>query len=302
MGGVIFFFITSNLEEVLVSHVVYYCSSVIHSFVFPIPTMLTVAFVSLNGLYLFWILLKLFTIFTNTLKLMQTTKNTNEDIRYIKKLKKYKLDKNTILLNSQQPQAFCFGFLNPKIYLSTGILNTLKENEIKAIWLHEDFHRSHLHTLKRLFHNIATLFAPMFPLIKELVETQSIQDEIMADREALRYLGRNYLLSSLRKMIVAVDDTTSINYFASYNTLLQRIEVIYEKKIKKTNYIKSSLLSLMSFVILITISTSLVNAKTMQTATCSNEICANLCKNSSLKVPYFKNVSLPISILYSPRG
>ena len=288
---------------IIFHHVVYYCTNIIHFFISPLSPLTTNIIISVIAVYLLWIMTKFFLIFFNTFNLLaNVTKNVNIEEKYLRRLRKLNIDEHTIIINGKSPEAFCFGFIFPKIYFSTKIFDTLKDQEIQAIWIHENYHRTHAHPIKRLVHNITILFYPVFPLIKDLVETQTIKDEILADQAALKNFKKKYLLSSLKKMIIANNYATSIAFFAGYETLLQRIDFINNHKVKRTSYFKSSLLSLMSMILLIIFSTSLAQAKSMPNTRCANNVCASICKTSALRIPYLKSVSLPISIIYSPRG
>ncbi len=303
LAGIIVYFISTNLLSLIFYHAVYYCANVIHNFIIPFPNIMTLTIVFIIGLYFLWIIVNLLLFSFNTLNLVVfSTRNINTELSYVKKLELYGIDKNTILLNSNSLQAFCFGFFNPKIYISTKILDTFNRSEIMAIWFHENYHRTNYHSFKRVIRNFAILFTPVFPLIKDLAKEQMIKDEILADKAVLKHLKKDYLISSLKKLIISVDYPTSVTFFAAYDTLLQRINSINEVKISKTDYVKSTIFSVVSLFVLLTICTSLVQAKTINSFKCTNKECLTVCKNSNLKIPYLNNVSLPISILYSPKS
>jgi Zn-dependent protease with chaperone function len=47
-----------------------------------------------------------------------------------------------ILIDDPTPQAFCAGYLRPRIYVSRGALELLSEDELGAVLFHEDHHRA----------------------------------------------------------------------------------------------------------------------------------------------------------------
>jgi Zn-dependent protease with chaperone function len=100
---------------------------------------------------------------------------------------------------SPVPQAFTAGFLRPRIYLSTALLETLEDEEILAVFLHETHHLAHRDPL-RIF--LATLLKDAFwylPVVRALWQGFIEAKEQAADDAASR-LGTLPLAGALLKL------------------------------------------------------------------------------------------------------
>lgn len=108
---------------------------------------------------------------------------------------------NVILVHSSEPTAFCFGFLNPQICLSTGLVNVLSQKQLRAVLMHEDYHRQRFDPLRILFFNTicSTLF--FLPFVHEWRRLFEIQLELNADRYAVERTGKGALAGALYQLI-----------------------------------------------------------------------------------------------------
>lgn len=99
------------------------------------------------------------------------------------------------------PLAFCAGLFRPRIYLSTGLLDTLSDKELKAVLLHEAYHCRRYDPLRTLLADVlaATLF--FLPAIAEWRNMFSISTELAADRYAIQLAGRPSLAGAMYKLI-----------------------------------------------------------------------------------------------------
>ncbi len=96
--------------------------------------------------------------------------------------------------------AFTHGLLRPAIYMSTGLLNELDKDEIKAVFLHELHHKRRLDPL-RFF--LLMLLKDMFfyiPLIKYLVSYIRFKKEHEADDAAVISADELNLAGALLKV------------------------------------------------------------------------------------------------------
>ncbi|MGH2945807.1 MAG: M56 family metallopeptidase [Solirubrobacteraceae bacterium] len=93
------------------------------------------------------------------------------------------------LLEHSRPQAFCAGFLRPRVYLSTGVLEQLDEGELRAVVAHERHHQARRDPLRILAAEVladALFFAPM---LRRLRERYGALAELAADEAAVRRSG-----------------------------------------------------------------------------------------------------------------
>jgi len=112
------------------------------------------------------------------------------------------LSRRVLVLRIKAPLAFCFGWLRPRICLSTGLADLLTEQELTAVLFHEDHHRRCRDPLRTLLAEVlsATLF--FLPVTAELRDLFLASVEIDADRYALRLAGRPALAGALHKMLI----------------------------------------------------------------------------------------------------
>ncbi len=111
------------------------------------------------------------------------------------------LSQQVVVLATNVPLAFCFGLLRPRICISTGLVETLNNTELKAVLLHEDHHRRLRDPLRHL---LAEVLAAMFfflPVAAELRDGFLTSIELNADRHAARLAGRPSLAGALHKIL-----------------------------------------------------------------------------------------------------
>ncbi len=103
----------------------------------------------------------------------------------IKKLPLKKRDGSLILIDDNLSRtAFTHGFLRPKIYISKGLLNGLERDELKAVFLHELYHKKRFDPLR--FFLISFLKDSFFyiPVIRHFINNIRIRKEHEADDAA----------------------------------------------------------------------------------------------------------------------
>jgi BlaR1 peptidase M56 len=91
-----------------------------------------------------------------------------------------------MLVDEAQPQAFCAGFLRPRIFLSTGALRRLGRDELQAVLAHEEHHRARRDPLRIA---LARVFSHAFfflPVLRRLSERYCAMAELAADDAAVR--------------------------------------------------------------------------------------------------------------------
>jgi Zn-dependent protease with chaperone function len=90
------------------------------------------------------------------------------------------------LVDDPEPRAFCAGFLRPRIYLSTGTLRQLGDDELEAVLAHEEHHRQRRDPLRIA---IARVFSHAFfflPILRRLSDRYCAMAELAADDAAVQ--------------------------------------------------------------------------------------------------------------------
>jgi beta-lactamase regulating signal transducer with metallopeptidase domain len=132
------------------------------------------------------------------------------------------------VISCSAPIAVTMGFLNPKIILSTGLLNLLDKNELEAVIYHELYHKKHRDPLKIFLLSLFASIMWYIPILKWFHQKYKIIREILADHYAINRQGTSVDLgSALLKMLKTVNRAnmpfsyvsfadTSVNYRIKY--------------------------------------------------------------------------------------
>jgi Zn-dependent protease with chaperone function len=88
------------------------------------------------------------------------------------------------LVMSSQPLTFVWGFWRSKLILSSGLLNTLDEAELKGVIEHEAAHHTRRDNLVKLILSAASYLSPAFPLTRRILFWQLEQVELVCDEIA----------------------------------------------------------------------------------------------------------------------
>lgn len=88
------------------------------------------------------------------------------------------------LVMSQKPITFVWGFWRSKLILSSGLLNTLNDAELKGVIEHEAAHHLRSDNPVKLLLSVASYLSPVFPLTRRLLQRQFEQIEIVCDEIA----------------------------------------------------------------------------------------------------------------------
>lgn len=151
------------------------------------------------------------------------------------------------IFQQNAPQAFCYGFLHPQVAVSTGLLQSLSPDEIKAVISHERAHQQSHEPLKIL---IGEFFSRMFyfiPLMKKLFSSYKTAAELAADEAAAND-------ASISKAIISLSDVIqmpagALSHFSA--ALDARVNRILNKQyIFRLNFSGASLIISLFFVIM----------------------------------------------------
>lgn len=96
---------------------------------------------------------------------------------------------SVLLVEDPRPQAFCAGFLRPRVYLSTGALEQLDDAELRAVVAHERHHQARRDPLR--IGAVEVLADALFfaPVLSRLRERYGALAELAADEAAVRRSG-----------------------------------------------------------------------------------------------------------------
>lgn len=112
-----------------------------------------------------------------------------------------KLTAQVVIVETSQPLAFCFGLFTPRIYLSTGVVDTLSDKELAAVLVHEAFHCQRYDPLRTLLVDSIATTLFFLPAAAEWRDQWLTSIELAADRHAMQVSGRVSLAAALYKLL-----------------------------------------------------------------------------------------------------
>jgi len=167
----------------------------------------------------------------------------------------------TKVFESQTPLAFTFGFLRPRIYLSTALIETLNESELRAILAHENVHLAKKHHFWSIVLSFVKYTLFFLPIVYWLYSRHRAKIELDCDREAARVVGDSLVVAGalLKLKRFSFNSGTAAVMGISAGNLEERVKVLLGEK-SKSCWKKPLLLSLFSLLIFLAI-TSLAMAQ-----------------------------------------
>lgn len=168
-------------------------------------------------------------------------------------IKHTNLINKVFLVASDKHLAFCFGFRNPRIFISTALVRSATSMELKAILLHEKTHLENRDTTTMFLATVTESLFPFFPVISDLIQNFIIEREIKADKIAVSELGSSKpLCSALNKLLrQPASNLAFVPSIGDTQTLEVRINTLINES---SNYKKFSmfniLISLLSMILL----------------------------------------------------
>lgn len=106
-----------------------------------------------------------------------------------------------VLVQAPQPIAFCFGFLRPRICVSTSLIELLSTSQLRAALLHEDYHRRRFDPLRILLVEAVGGALFFLPVVQEWRTLYKIKLELDADRYAVEKAGKPALAGALHRLL-----------------------------------------------------------------------------------------------------
>ena len=116
--------------------------------------------------------------------------------------KKCDLANKIVLVRTHRPLVFTHGLWKPQVWVSTGLLDLLPDEQLEAVLWHEAKHRAAYDPLKILLARCLKRALFFVPVADDLCNTYLITKEIEADTHATRMIGsRLPLVSALTKLL-----------------------------------------------------------------------------------------------------
>ncbi len=137
---------------------------------------------------------------------------------------------NLWVIDDDRKFAFTAGLLNPQIYISSGFINILNENELKSVITHEMYHRDNMHPLLSVLGKFISKVLFFIPLVPKYTEYLLIKYELDADRYTMKNISSSHLSSSLMKLIHSQEAMEYRFGTNSFSSIIHRVEFILHNK------------------------------------------------------------------------
>lgn len=169
------------------------------------------------------------------------------------------LARPVVVLVTPRPLAFCFGLLHPAICLSTGLIDALNDRELKAVLLHEEYHRRHYDPLRTLLADVVAGLLFFLPTAAEWRHLFHVATELAADRHAVHLTSRLTLAGALHKLLthplatpLSATELGTIRSFSATNARLAHLldDIPFTWHFSPHRLMRSSLILILSCVIL----------------------------------------------------
>lgn len=160
--------------------------------------------------------------------------------------------KRVDIVKDKRCLSFCYGFLKPRIVLSSQLLQILTDKELKAVLIHEHYHLKNRDPLKIMLGQIAFSMFWFLPILKDLHEHFIVLKEFSADELVIDMQGSAKSLKSALAKVVDYSITPSLGVvtFTANKSLEARVIHLTDRT-KKPSFRMSVIRLLMSgFVIL----------------------------------------------------
>jgi hypothetical protein len=247
-----------------------------------------------------------------------------QQLRESKKLVIPQVSAPVYMVSAPNPFAYCSGWWQPKIIISSALIELCSKDELDLVLQHEYCHIQQRDVFFEVLSRFMTSGLPFVPLLGDLTRSYRLQRELEADQYALDQAGQNgnsdQLLGVLRKLLLIKTDQVSQArvWLADSETLVKRIQVLQGKsKILPLtsdlsapshlafNY-QSLLFSLAALVLIIallmlplqsTISAQLVSAASHQnSADCAAPTASSVTTSTTAVTPPISSPAIPMSL------
>ena len=211
----------------LLHHTIFYCREMAKTLAIRLPASSgTVVFLFLSLI----ILTAIIKFIVMVVKIYKMRKNLLENITdntpLTKLINKMNLESRVLVVNSPKPFAYCFG-IQPKIYISTKLVEMLSAGELEVVLRHEKHHLDNRDTLTMMLAGIIESLLPFFPLISDIIRQYRIERELSADGAAgAGVKGNKHLTKVLIKLLKFEPDYSysAVPAIASMDILEARIK------------------------------------------------------------------------------
>lgn len=141
--------------------------------------------------------ISLSTLFLGLRSILRQALEGRRDLSAFRVVEPLEMDRMLVLLiDDDRPQAFCAGLVRPRVYVSTGALVALGDEELRAVLAHERHHQRRRDPLRLLVARALGDALFFLPVLRRLRQRYAILAELAADEAAVSASGSPSALAS----------------------------------------------------------------------------------------------------------
>lgn len=157
------------------------------------------------------------------------------------------LQENVRVLSSSEPLALTLGFFHPTIYLSEGLLRTIRHSEVEAVIRHERAHRRAFDPLMALLLETLTAGWHWIPGVRGVMQAVYAQREVAADAVATDGYRS---VTALSGAFLALQGVVHHPAVAAFSPNQERLEKLLDREWKSATqwWKRRTIISLVSII------------------------------------------------------
>src|SRR5581483_5490732 len=174
----------TKFAPLTLSHTIYYCqkafSSILITLPHSLPPLLALVLISIVVIGLISLIIKMSKTYLFIKEV--TAFKIKPSSRVVRIARELDVINKIDVVESALFSSFCFGFINPRICISSTLIKNLNDNELKAVLIHESYHLKNKDPLKILLSQIAASMFFFVPTLKDIHSYYILSKEIAADQ------------------------------------------------------------------------------------------------------------------------
>jgi Zn-dependent protease with chaperone function len=120
----------------------------------------------------------------------------------------------------------CLGMFRPRVVVSMALMELLDPEELVAVLAHEERHRRRRAPLRQVVARAIAKSLFFLPVLTVILDAHLVDEEIVADREALAVAGQQPLVRALAKLADKLDPSEAVAQFGGISALLTRLRAL----------------------------------------------------------------------------
>lgn len=154
------------------------------------------------------------------------------------------------VVDAQGAFAVTLGIRKPIIYLSTGLVDVLSDQEIASVVAHEQYHLRNKHTLNNALIALVRSLLFFVPAVTELAKSIALKQELEADHEAVRATSRASLAAAILKIMEGNGHSQSFLVSAApFSIMSDRTRALLGERVSAYANVTKKILAISIFMI-----------------------------------------------------